>query len=139
VLLRLASPACHPCYPGSPPVGYGSFRQDKCSSLPLLTTGSATPSQVTRLRIGSLSLQPAGLLDSLSKPLSGNSTLRVTPCASLKLRGELPNSHGWTLTNKPDVIHGIRSGLVSCILFLKAQMIVDTVTLSLLTFGEDVP
>ncbi len=67
--------------------------------------------QVTRLRIGSLSLQPAGLLDSLNEPLSGNSTLRVTPCASLKLRGELPNSHGWTLTNKSYGIHGIRSHL----------------------------
>lgn len=23
---HMASPACHPCYPGSPSIGYGSFR-----------------------------------------------------------------------------------------------------------------
>ncbi len=23
---RMAAPACHPCYPGSPPIGSGSFR-----------------------------------------------------------------------------------------------------------------
>jgi hypothetical protein len=42
-----------------------------------LTLGSATPSQVTRLRIGSLSLQPAGLLGSLPEPLSENLMLRM--------------------------------------------------------------
>ena len=50
---------------------------------------------ITRLRIGSLALQPAGLLDSPKEPLSGNSVLRVTPHTSLQLRGrtaELPRS-----------------------------------------------
>ena len=52
-----------------------------------MTTGSATPSQVTRLLIGSLPLQPAGLLDSLDEPLSGNLVLQVTLNTSLQLHG----------------------------------------------------
>jgi hypothetical protein len=87
MLPHMASPACHPCHPGSPSVGSGSFRQDRCFSLPLLTTGSATPSPFTRLPIGSLPLQPAGLLGSLDEPLSGNSVLQVTLYTSLQLRG----------------------------------------------------
>ena len=60
-----------------------------------MTTGSATPSQVTRLPIGSLPLQPAGLLNSPHEPLSGNLGLWVTPHTSLQLRGrtaEFPQS-----------------------------------------------
>jgi hypothetical protein len=26
VLPHMTSPACHPCYPGSPPIGFGRFR-----------------------------------------------------------------------------------------------------------------
>jgi hypothetical protein len=47
------------------------------------------------------------LLDSLLEPLSGNLMLQVTLCTSLKLRGELPNSHGRTSTDKSYVLHGI--------------------------------
>jgi hypothetical protein len=39
--------------------------------------------------------------------LSGNLMLQVTLCTSLKLRGELPNSHGRTSTDKSYVLHGI--------------------------------
>ena len=91
----MTSSACHPCYPGSPSVGSGSFRQDRCPSLPLTSIGSATPSSITRLHIGSLTLQPAGLLDSLTEPLSGNSVFQVTLNTSLQLRGrtaEFPRS-----------------------------------------------
>ena len=50
---------------------------------------------ITRLHLGSLALQPAGLLDSPNEPLLGNLGLWVTPHTSLKLRGrtaELPRS-----------------------------------------------
>jgi hypothetical protein len=77
----------------------------------VLTTGSATPFQVTRLLTGSLPLQPAGLLGSPNEPLSENSMPQVTLHTSLKLCGELPNSHSRTLTDKPYIIHGIGSGL----------------------------
>ena len=103
----MASPACHPCYPGSSSIGYGSFCQDRYSSLPLCRRGSTTPLRISRLHIGSLTLRPAGLLDFLSEPLSGNLTLQVTLCTSLKLHGELPNSHGRPLTDKSYVLHGI--------------------------------
>jgi len=90
---RMAAPACHPCYPGSPSIGSGSFRQDRCSGLPQCRRGSTTPLHFSRLHPGSLALQPAGLLSSLSEPLSGNSMLQVTLYTSLKLHGrttELP-------------------------------------------------
>jgi hypothetical protein len=86
---RMASPACHPCYPGSPSIGYGSFRQDRCTSLPLSMRGSTTPLRISRLHPGSLALRPAGLLSSLSEPLSGNSVFQVTPHTSLKLCGRI--------------------------------------------------
>ncbi len=41
----------------------------------------------TRLRVGSLALEPAGLLDSLNEPLSENSVLWVTPHTPLLLHG----------------------------------------------------
>ena len=91
----MAAPACHPCYPGSPSIGSGSFRQDRCSGLPQCRRGSTTPLQFSRLHLGSLTLQPAGLLSSLTEPLSGNLMLQVTLYTSLKLRGrttELPRS-----------------------------------------------
>ena len=91
----MAAPACHPCYPGSPSIGSGSFRQDRCSGLPLCRRGSTTPSCVSRLHLGSLTLRPAGLLDSLKEPLSENLMLQVTLNTSLQLRGrttELPRS-----------------------------------------------
>ncbi len=50
---------------------------------------------LTRLHLGSLSLQPADLLDSLNKPLSGNLVLQVTLYTPLVLRGrttEFPRS-----------------------------------------------
>jgi len=90
---RMAAPACHPCYPGSPSIGSGSFRQDRCYGLPLCRRGSTTPSYISRLHIGSLTLRPAGLLSSLTEPLSGNSMIQVTPYTSLQLHGrttELP-------------------------------------------------
>ena len=84
---RMAAPACHPCYPGSPSIGSGSYRQDRCYGLPHCRKGSTTPSHVSRLHLGSLTLRPAGLLDSLKEPLSGNLMLQVTLNTSLKLRG----------------------------------------------------
>ncbi len=90
---RMAAPACHPCYPGSPSIGSGSFRQDRCSGLPQCRRGSTTPLCISRLPPGSLALRPAGLLDSLKEPLSGNLMFQVTLYTSFKLRGrttELP-------------------------------------------------
>jgi hypothetical protein len=91
----MASPACHPCYPGSPSIGSGSYCQDRCSGLPQCRRGSTTPLCISRLHLGSLALRSAGLLDSLKEPLSGNLMLQVTPYTSLQLRGratELPRS-----------------------------------------------
>src|SRR5450756_1368554 len=101
----MASPACHPCHPGSLPVSSGSYCHDRHASLPLTSRGSATPLLITRLRLDSLSLQPAGLLGSPNEPLSGN--LMLPPPS--RYMGELPNSHGWTLTSKSYVLHGIRT------------------------------
>jgi len=89
----MAASACHPCYPGSPSIGSGSFRQDRCSGLPPCITGSTTPLSLSRLHLGSLALRPAGLLDSLKEPLSRNLAFQVTLYTSLKLHGrttELP-------------------------------------------------
>ena len=80
---RMAAPACHPCYPGSPSIGSGSYRQDKCYGLPHCRKGSTTSSCVSRLHLGSLTLRPAGLLDSLTEPLSENLVLQVTLYTSL--------------------------------------------------------
>jgi len=95
VLPRMTSPACHPCYPGSPPIRSGpamaGLRPMSQPSPPDHRVGNSTP--FTRLRIGSLALQPAGLLGSPKEPLSGNLLLRITPRTSLQLRGrtaELP-------------------------------------------------
>jgi len=49
--------------------------------------GSATPFVITRLHIGSLALQPAGLLDSLNEPLLRNLVFWVIPHTSFKLHG----------------------------------------------------
>ena len=60
---------------------------------PCVGEGRQLHLRFSRLHIGSLSLRPAGLLDSLSEPLSGNLALQVTLCTSLKLHGrttELP-------------------------------------------------
>ena len=55
---RLSAVACHPCYPGR---RHGSLplSQSVPIGLPQLTRGSASPIQVTRLLVGSLSLRPA--------------------------------------------------------------------------------
>ena len=84
---RMAAPACHPCYPGSPSIGSGSYRQDRCYGLPPSDTGSTTPLCFSRLHLGSLALRPAGLLDSLKEPLSENLMLQVTLNTSLQLHG----------------------------------------------------
>jgi len=132
VLSLMTSPACHPCYPGSPSVGSGSFRQDRCPSLPLTSTGSATPSSITRLHVGSLTLQPAGLLDSLTEPLSENSVLQVTLNTSLQLRGrtaEFPrsdfNRQAMRLTRHTDIVEFVHlfslSGISSALTFLTVR------------------
>ena len=62
---------------------------------PLVGEGQQTPSCISRLHLGSLMLRPAGLLDSLTEPLSGNLMLQVTLNTSLQLHGrttELPSS-----------------------------------------------
>ena len=111
VLSLMTSPACHPCYPGSPSIGYCSYRQDRCAGLPLFKRGSTTPLVFSRLHVGSLTLQPAGLLDSLTEPLSGNSVFQVTLNTSLQLRGrtaEFPRSRftgqAMRLTRHTDVV-----------------------------------
>jgi hypothetical protein len=105
-------PACRPCYPGSPSIGCGSFRQDRCSGLPLCRRRSTTPLRISRLHPGSLALRPAGLLSSLKEPLSGNLVLQVTLHTSLKLRGrtvELPRSD-----SNRQVIRFTRHALLLC-------------------------
>ena len=87
VHFRMASPACRPCYPGSPSIGYGSYCYDRCFGLLLCRKGSATPSCVSRLHPDSLTLRPADSLSSLSEPLSRNLVPQVTLYTSFKLRG----------------------------------------------------
>ena len=85
--------------------------------------GNSVP--FTRLPIGSLPLQPAGLLGSLSEPLSGNLVFQVTLHTSLQLRGrtaELPRpDSNWQVICSTrhtvrlgilrfDVIHKLRLG-----------------------------
>ena len=65
----------------------GKIRKYFTSCLPLCRTGSATPFCVSRLHPGSRSLQPAGLLSSLTEPLSENLALQVTLGTFLKLHG----------------------------------------------------
>lgn len=57
------------------------------SAFPNVGQGRQLLYVLSRLHPGSLTLQPAGLLSSLSEPLSRNSVLRVTPYTSFKLRG----------------------------------------------------
>ena len=62
---------------------------------PLVGRGRQLHCHFSRLHLGSLALRPAGLLGSLTEPLSGNLMLQVTLYTSLKLRGrttELPRS-----------------------------------------------
>ena len=62
---------------------------------PTVGEGRQLHCDVSRLHLGSLALRPAGLLDSLKEPLSGNLMLQVTLYTSLQLRGrttELPRS-----------------------------------------------
>ena len=76
VLPRMASPACHPCYPGSLAVGSGSYRQDSHRSLPRTSRGSAASTYLlTRLRLGSLSLWPVALPFGNSRPLIAQTPL----------------------------------------------------------------
>ncbi len=65
---RLSAVACHPCYPGRRlrPL---PFSQSVPIGLPHLTRGSASPIQVTRLHVGSLSLRPASLPFGNLRPL----------------------------------------------------------------------
>lgn len=56
----LSSASCRPCYPGRSHRSI-PFSKPVRSGLPHLTTGSASPVQVTRLHLGSLSLQPDAL------------------------------------------------------------------------------
>ena len=64
----LSSMACHPCYPGRS-LGRLPLSTPWCCGLPHLTTGSASPIQVTRLLIGSLALRPTILPFGNSRPL----------------------------------------------------------------------
>ena len=65
-----SSITCRPCYPERRCAPLPLFQRTS-SDLPLLTTGSASPIVLTRLRVGSLALRPALLL-------FGNSRQRVT-------------------------------------------------------------
>ena len=126
----MAAPTCHPCYHGNPPIGFGSYCQDRCSGLPLCRTGSTIPQYFSRLHLGSLALRPAGLLDSLTEPLSGNLMLQVTPYTSLQLRGrttELPRSDFNRLVTRftrhtRQVIRFTRHTIQSCSSFWVGQI-----------------
>ena len=78
-------PCVSPLLPRKLICRFWQFSSGQMPSLPLTSTGSAIPSSITRLHVGSLTLQPAGLLDSLTEPLSENSVLQVTLNTSLQL------------------------------------------------------
>ena len=84
----MASPACHPCYPGSPICRFWQFSLGQMSQpSPYVHGVGNSIFLITRLHLGSLALQPAGLLDPLHGPLSRNLGFWVTPHTSFKLHG----------------------------------------------------
>jgi len=62
---------------------------------------------VSRLHPVSHLLRPAGLLNSLIGAFVRKLNASGYPDVFLKLSGELPNSHYWTLTSKSYILHGI--------------------------------
>jgi hypothetical protein len=74
----LSSATCRPCYPGrsSRPI---PLYLSECVGLPLTSTGSASPSLLTRLLLGSLALRPAALPSGNLRPLITQTPL---PCAT---------------------------------------------------------
>jgi len=103
---RMAAPACHPCYPGSPSIGSGSYRQDRCYGLPLRIRGRQLHCVFrgyiwVRSRCDpQVCSTPKG---AFVRELNASGYLNT----SLQLHGELPNSHDRTLTDKSYVLHGI--------------------------------
>jgi len=88
VLSHMASPACHPCYPGSPICRFWQFSLGQMSQpSPYVHRVGNSILLITRLRIGSLALQPAGLLNPPNGPLLRNLEFWVTPHTSFKLHG----------------------------------------------------
>ena len=84
----MASPACHPCYPGSPICRFWQFSLGQMSQpSPYVHGVGNSIFLITRLHLGSLALQPAGLLDPPNGPLSRNLGFWVTPHTSFKLHG----------------------------------------------------
>jgi hypothetical protein len=74
----LSSATCRPCYPGRSFRPFPLCLTEYCG-LPLLSTGSASPSNLTRLLTGSLSLRPAPLPSGNLRPLITQTPL---PCAT---------------------------------------------------------
>ena len=101
-----------PATPGVHPPFMAVFFRIRCSSLPLLTTGSATPSlsHEATYRFAFAATRRFARLTYMSLcQRTQRFRLPLTPPSSYM--GELPNSHGRTLTDKSCVLHGIRSSL----------------------------
>jgi hypothetical protein len=89
-------PCVSPLLPREPAYRFPAvFVRIGVPAFPQRPQGRQLHSLLTRLHLGSLALQPAGLLGPLSEPLSENSVFPVTLHTSLQLRGrtaELPRS-----------------------------------------------
>jgi hypothetical protein len=109
-----AVPACHPCYPGGPPMPWQRWwASAHRSSSP--DNGVDALAELTRLPLGSLHairLRRTGLRTSVPTRSSGNSALPVTRGASLELPGRAARSRGRTSTGEFQRIHGILSGTI---------------------------
>ena len=81
----LSSATCRPCYPGRSSSPFPLYLSE-CIGLPLTSTGSASPSLLTRLHLGSLALRPAVLPSGNLRPMITQTPL---PCAT-GVHGQFP-------------------------------------------------
>jgi hypothetical protein len=96
-----------PVTPGVPLSVMGALVRIETSVFPFVGQGLQLRLVFPRLLLGSLMLRPAGSLSSLTEPLSENLVLRLPFTPPSSYVGELPNSHGRTLTNQSYVLHGM--------------------------------
>jgi len=96
---------CRPGYPERKWLSLPLFKYSS-NSLPLLTTGPASPSQFTRLRLGSLALRLASLLFGNSRPCVTTTPLPHTTGAP----GQLPGRD----FNPLDLLLLLRTGKYLC-------------------------
>jgi hypothetical protein len=105
----MASPACHPCYPGRPTHQRQLKSRWAVPAFPRKLKGRHLQPNSNETTCGFAFATTCRLArHPQPMPLSGNSVPRVTPHTSLKLPGRTDNSQGGTLTHWSYSIHGIQ-------------------------------